>query len=260
MNFSKVIKGSIVPTLIVGAFNFVGMNSAEAANLTGPGTINFGGTVNIKQTVVSDNGTPANLVDDISKTSFDFLPNMVSPGTGGVTIPFLGGTDGFSGFNGTNPATLFTNNKSVIKDTVVDGSLPPNYLAAALPAFLELKDETGVGTGTFFNLERVDLPTYVSTGSGRSALTTATLNVYGTWYDTLTDTSYTGEGQFTAQFVGFASETAVLTALRTPAGFTTSFSASIDAEEIEIPEPSTLLGLGVVGLLSLAGTRKQTIK
>ncbi len=227
-------------------------STAEAANLTGPGTINFAGSAIFRQVVLNDNGTPGNLLDDISRTDVDFRPNVAVPtgGYGGITIPESGGVDGFSGFNGTNPALLFSNFASVIKDASIDQSLPPTYLSSTITDFIRLRDETGLDTGTTFNLERVDLPFYTTSGTGPNALTTATLNVYGTWNDTVSGDSYLGEGQFTAQFVGFSSEAEVLQALRQPAGFRTAYSASITAEAREVPEPANLLGLAAFGVFA----------
>jgi hypothetical protein len=230
----------------------IGVGGAEAANLTGPGTVTLNGAVQIKQTVIDDKGTPLNLLDDVSSTSFNFLPNVV--GGAGVTIPFGGAVGGFSSFTGTNPINLFANNGSLITDTVVDGSLGPSFLSAVIPNFIELRDETGFGTGTKMKLTRVDLPTYETSGTGAAALTTAKLNVYGEWSDALSGKVYIAEGLFTSTFIA-ESEAQVLANLRTGTGVVTGFTGTINAKEVEVPEPGivgSLVGMGIMGLIAKA--------
>lgn len=234
----------------------LGVEKVEAANLTGAGVINLGGAVEIRQTVIDDLGTPLNLIDDISSTSFNFLPDVGGPGQSAVTIPFLGGSGGFSSFNGTNPVNLFSNMSSLIKDTIVDGSLGPTYLSGVVNNFLELRDELGNLNGTHFNLERVDLPIYETIGTGAQALTTARLNVYGTWYDSTTNKKYKGEGVFSATFVA-PSETVVLQRLRSGSGIVTAYAATIDATDI--PEPGVVVGLIGVGIVGGINKKKAKV-
>ena len=208
-----------VPVVAAGVFSDA--RSAAAASITGPGTIDFNGSVKVTRNGMFD---------------FDFFPT--AGGTGEIDISPFTGTGGLVGF-APGPGS--------IKDL----SLP---FMGVLDEFLVL-DPGAMDGEDSFKLEQVTFPaTFADTTFGSSV----TINVAGTF---LSDTGLElpGTGVFTAQFIG-QSVAQVQNTLNTGGELNTTFSASFEAENASVPEPSTMAGLALVAGFGTFLTRKKKAK
>lgn len=216
-------------------------DSANAAAITGPGTFDFSGAVNVS--LIDDgDGTP----DAGDFFLLDFLPEDGEDGE--IATLFMNeATGGFSEFGmGVSPGDP---NVSVIADLQVPffgGEISP-----AVDPFIILLDpavdpapvfsDNLTADADFFILEFVgDIDTSQSVLPNGQPNTTLSFDVQGTFVSETGET-LPGFGIFTSQFQGFTEEETLAAILE---GFEDqSFSASFEAEPEVVPEPGTILGL-----------------
>jgi hypothetical protein len=207
--------------------------SAQAASLTGPGSINFAGEVVI---TVDTKGTPAP-GDDEFVISFD----PTAP-TSNIAILNPGAvTGGFTGFGA--GASVITPNTGVIADLVVPFVVPPAGLNFPIANFLQLNDPgTTTLSGTGFNLTKIGQFNFAeipAAGGGVSTIVSTTVS--GHWFNDLGEL-FNGTITFTSQVDG-QGLAAVQAALFSGTLGDLAFSAEGVATVKPVPEPSAMLAL-----------------
>jgi hypothetical protein len=209
-------------TLIAGV-PLVAM-SAQAANITGAGTVNITGDV-VVRSLPGANGVfdapldPANDDEFVFEFSNDGVANEFEIDS--TTPPSSGGFAGFVGGTG------------IINDfTLTSNQLPSNLGPINTNPAGFLLDFDPANAGDEFTNVQFGFASIVPVSSSQ---TIVFLPVTGTFVSG-TGTSFGGTGLFTAQFNSGIGP--VLTALRSPNGLNTTYSASLSA----VPEPMTMAG------------------
>ena len=248
MNFNYILATLFGTSLFLGA-----STAAYGANISGAGTIAVNGSINVKQFVTDNKGTP-NILDDETTSTFTFLPNVMGDASTTVRYTATELTGGFLPFAPTN-ALPFVNFAFGGSNTSVQiSSTTPNPLlnpfTITLDPSYQIPGNTPVLDGSdgsdFIVFQTATLPVY-DTNNG---LTKVSIDAFG-YGVSGTGQVYKAKATFTTQTTD--NETTFVTKLRQPGGLNTSFSASIELEPQDVPEPMSalpLLGLGVVSLIS----------
>jgi hypothetical protein len=207
--------------------------SAQAASLTGPGSINFAGEVAI---TVDDNGTPGDLTDDEFVISFD----PTAPTSNIAILNPTAVTGGFTGFG--VGASVITPNTGVIADLVVPFITPPEGTNFPVANFLQLNTPGTTNlSGTGFNIERIGQFNFTeipAAGGGVSTIVSTTVS--GHWFNDLGEL-FGGTITFSSQVDGQDLAT-VQAALFGGTLGDLAYSAEGVAFE-KVPEPSAMLAL-----------------
>lgn len=226
---------TVVPLMAAGAF--IGAGSANAAVLTGPGEISFGGV--IKVSPVFDDLDADGFADDLAGSNFDFvLP--VGGGTGDIEVGVLTGIDGFSGFDGS------LSPDGNISDISIK-ELPVLSTTPGLPINNFLVLDGGADPDTSYRLEAIPLtPKFVFAGGS----TFVEIKTTGTWFSGNGET-LDGAISFSATYVGIPDKATFFSRLGSDTLPPVTFAAQGEAFEV-VPEPTTALGaflaLGLGGL------------
>ena len=196
-----------VPLAAVGLV--LGMNSAEAASITGPGELSIFGNVVVTGNIGADN-TPGT-ADDLFTFNF-----------GGTTEVGDEAIGGLSDFSGTTAS---------IRTFV----LPPANFAPGGSTF-PIADFLALDENDSFTLTDITTPTFTTRTTPGGGLTTLVQYSFdGTW-TTESGATLPGQGIFTSQFTGSAEDR--LAQLVSGTRLVTTYSGSFEA----VPEPLTIAG------------------
>jgi hypothetical protein len=233
-------------TVLLGlSFVTVGLvlaESAQAASLTGPGTLDFAGEVGIS---VDTKGTPS-IADDEFIINFD--PTAPTPNI--AILNQAAATGGFSSFG--VGASVTTPTTGAIADLVVPFDIDGD-IAFSVPNFISLNNPQSAGggaSGTTFDISRISEFNFEEiplAGGGTSVIISTTVS--GHWFDVTNELTLGGTITFStqlddtslaeAQFLLFGDP---INGIPAPGLPKVSFSAGGIAFE-KTPEPSAMLAL-----------------
>jgi PEP-CTERM motif len=179
--------------------------------------------------------------------SFDFFP-PVAGGFGGYNVGFS--TGAFAGFTGLTGSIL---DAGPLPFPIA----PDTSIAVNIPHFLTLDGPAGgpapaPGTGNdFFDVTELLSPTF-------SVISTGTLVEFGVRgnFRAADGRVLSGTGLLQATYVGLFGEAAIVAAARSANGITSTNSGTFDLT-VNVPEPSTILGLAFVGASALVLRKRK---
>lgn len=251
----KILKIGSVFTLATASV-IAGASYAQAASLTGAGSIGFNGTVRIF-------GVEG--VDGEIATAFDFIPPVNDTpfqvgDDGAAIIGFDVATGGFEGFDIEDandfPPALGEVGTGLQADVTIQ-ELPVGNVFTTEPTPLPVENFVVLAGGddpdTTFTVDDIETASFEQIGDD----VTVTVQVGGTFFSN--GLTFDGSGIYTAQFEDLT-EAEFLAGLETGVVLTETFSADFVAveEDIVIPEPTSVLSLaGAFGLAASFLRKKQ---